>query len=220
MNRWPILAALALIVVAVPAQAAGLSGKYVEARTCDVWTGPCFANSEMNLGGKNAVLAWKVDKGSFDNVCLDGLSVVAVISASDTLGLKQTGPARAVLIVDQKADARQREALVRLARQQGGDLVRTVVAVEKAGVELDVLQCQDGGCARLKAGNAHVETRCLNAHQDRVCGNETAFYPPLSKDVHVQAAMATEASFTGKGLNATWKEADRRGAYVGSFEIR
>src|SRR5436309_3739058 len=94
---------VALVFAAGSVQAAGISGQYVEARTCDVWTGACFANAEMNLGGKHAVMAWKVDKGQLDNVKLDGLSVVAVVAASDTLGLEQTGPAKAVLIVDSKA---------------------------------------------------------------------------------------------------------------------
>src|SRR5690349_8880570 len=104
MNRWLALAVIALIVVAAPVQAAGVTGQYLESRTCDVWTGPCFANAEMNLGGKTAVLAWKVDKGTLDNVSLDGLGVVAVVAASDTLGLNQTGPAKAILIVDDKAN--------------------------------------------------------------------------------------------------------------------
>src|SRR2546430_10902564 len=99
-----ILAAFAALIVAVPLQAAGVTGQYIEARTCDVWTGPCFANAEMNLGGKHAVMGWKVDRGALDNVRLDGLSVVAVVTASDTLGLEQTGPSSAVLIVDSKAN--------------------------------------------------------------------------------------------------------------------
>src|SRR5438105_2008792 len=91
-----------------PAPAASITGQYVEARTCDVWTGPCFANAEMNLTGKHAVLGWKVDKGTLDDVRLDGLGVVAIVAASDTLGLEQTGPARALLLVDARADAAQR----------------------------------------------------------------------------------------------------------------
>ena len=220
MARWLAFAAVALVVVAAPVSAAGISGQYLEARTCDVWTGPCFANAEMNLGGKNAVLAWKVDQGALDSVRLDGLSVVAVVIASDTLGLEQTGPAKAVLIVDAKASAAQREALVRLAQKQGGELVRKVIAVETAPIDLTLCECKDGVCAHLQAGAAKVETRCLDAHHDKVCGNESAYYPPLTKSVKVQPAMAVEHSFAGKDFNATWNDTDRRGAYVGSFEVR
>ncbi len=220
MTRWFFLAALAVAFVAAPAHAAGLTGRYLEARTTDVYTGPCFANSDMNLTGKQGILAWKVDKGSLDNVALDGLGVVAVVVARDTLGLKQTGTARSVLIVDERADAAQRDALVRLAKHEAGDLLRNVVAVESAPVALDVCTCKEGGCATLKAGAARVETRCLDHAHDKVCGNETNFYPPLAADVDAQAAVVTEHSFTGKGLRETWKDDYRRGAYVGHFAIR
>jgi hypothetical protein len=219
MIRRLIPSALGFLALALPVHAEGLTGKYVEARTCDVWTGPCFANAEMNLAGKHAVLGWKVEQGSLDNVRLDGLSVVAVVAASDTLGLEQTGPAKAILIVDQRANACQRDALVRLAQQEGGKLVQNLLAVQTAPVDLDIIPCQDGGCATLRAGNARVETRCLDAHHDKVCGNESAFYPPLSKGVSARATLAVEHSFTGKAFNETWKDSQRRGAYVGSFEL-
>src|SRR5262249_45821531 len=136
MYRWLACAAVALFIVSAPVSAAGLSGLYVEARTCDIWTGPCFANSEMNLTGKNAVMGWKIDKGQFDGVKLDGLGVVAVIAASDTLGLAQTGASKAVLIVDSRANESQKAALVKLAKKQGGDLTKNVLAVESAKIDL------------------------------------------------------------------------------------
>src|SRR5437588_12413732 len=132
MVRYFAVAAFAAVIAAAPARAAGVSGQYIEARNCDVWTGPCFANAEMNLTGKHAVMAWKVDKGTVDGVRLDGLSIAAVVSASDTLGLAQTGPGKALLMIDEKASAAQRAALVRLAREQGGKLLGRVVAVDSA----------------------------------------------------------------------------------------
>ena len=211
---------LALLIPAVPVGAAGLTGRYVETRTCDVYTGPCFANAEMNLGGRNALLAWKVEQGSLDHVRLDGLSVVAVVEASDTLGLFQQGPARAVLIVDAKADAAQRDALVRLAQRQGGELLGRIISVETAPIDIIHCPCKANACTIVKAGPAHVETRCLDDRHDRHCGNESAFYPPLAQGVKAAAAMVTAHGFNGQGLNGAWKEADRRGAYVGTFEIR
>jgi hypothetical protein len=211
----------ALVLNAAPVNAAGLTGQYVEARTCDIWTAPCFANAEMNLAGKNAVMAWKVEQGALDRVDLKGLGVVAVVAASDTLGLEQTGPGKAILIVDSKADAAQRDALVRLARQQGGDLLRNVIAVQFAPIDLTLCECKDGTCAVMKAGSvARIETRCIDAEHDKACGNESAFYPPLVPSARVRAAVAVEHRFNGPGFNQTWKEADRRGAYVGTFEVR
>jgi hypothetical protein len=220
MKRLMAVAVFAAVWCAAPASAAGIKGQYIEARTCDIWTGPCFANAELNLAGKNAVLGWKVDKGEFDQVKLDGLGVVAVIAASDTLGVKQTGQSKAVLIVDSRANKEQRAALIRLAKQQGGELVANVVAVESASVDLDVCKCAEGGCGVLKAGPARIETRCLEEKHDTVCGNESAYYPPLARNVSVKPAVALEHSFNGKGVDETWNDSGRRGAYLGTFEIR
>src|ERR1700688_3032672 len=75
-----------------PAPAPGISGDYLEARTADVYTGPCFANSEMDLAGKQAVVAWHVREGAWQGVPLGGLSVVAAVRSSATLGDPVGGP--------------------------------------------------------------------------------------------------------------------------------
>jgi hypothetical protein len=223
--RQLFLAALAVALLAGAASANGgststvLRGKYVEARTCDVWTGPCFANAELSMAGKNAVVGWMIDKGSVDGVSLDGLGVVAVIAATDTLGTKQSGKGKAVLIVDRRADGKQRDALVKFARRQAGDLVGDVVAVRAESISLDCCQCKDRGCYELKAGTATIATRCLDAH-DKVCGNESAYYEPLTRGVRVEAAMTTEHAYRGRDIGARWSDANRRGAYVGTFEAR
>lgn len=216
-----IASALAVAVLSMaPLSAGEITGQYVEARTCDVWTGPCFANADFNLTGKNAVLAWKIETGALDNVRLDGLTVVAVISAHNTLGLDQKGPAQAVLIVDEKANSQQREALIRLAQTQGGQLVKHVNKVHAAPIKLDMCDCKGNVCAELDAGVARVKTRCLNAGHDKACGNETAYYPPLVQNVKAQVAGVVEHTFRGRGLGETWSDPERRGAYVGTFEIK
>lgn len=206
------------VTEAVP-ETAAVTGQYVEARNCDVWTGPCFANADFNLSGKNAVLAWKVGSGTVDGVRLDGLSVVAVVVAHNTLGLDQNGPAKAVLIVDQRADAGQRAALVRLAKHQAGSLLEHVAAVQMGTIRLDACECKNNACAEVDAGVAKVKTRCIDGDHDKVCGNETAFYPPLASGVRVVPAAAVEHVFRGTGLGQTWSDSDRRGAYVGTFRL-
>jgi hypothetical protein len=208
------------LFVAGTAFAGEITGQYVEARTCDIYTGPCFANADTGLTGRNGVVAWRIEKGSFDSVKLDGLGVVAVLSASETLGLTQSRTARSVVIVDDKATSVQREALVNFAKRQAGDLLGNVISVKSAPIDLTICACKENSCAVVKAGNVRIETRCLDKSHDRGCGNEWAYYPPLSKGVAVKAAMAIEHSFNGKEFNETWSDAERRGAYVGTFAVR
>ena len=76
------LAAASLVLMAAMAlpAAAGIRGDYVEVRSADVYTGPCFANGEVGLVGDEAILAWRIDEGDWKGIKLDGLSVVAVVS--------------------------------------------------------------------------------------------------------------------------------------------
>src|SRR5499427_10410378 len=88
-------------------------GDYVEARTADVYTGPCFANAEVGLVGNLAVFGWKINRGEWHGTSLDGLAVVAAVKARHTLGdvYESSYPVRAVVIVDSRANAEQRLAL-------------------------------------------------------------------------------------------------------------
>ena len=82
------------------AGAAGIRGDYVEARTADVFTGPCFSNAEVFIYGNQAVMAWKVTEGSWNGVDLGGLSVAAAVHGTTTFSEDQPDQARSVLIVD------------------------------------------------------------------------------------------------------------------------
>jgi hypothetical protein len=197
-----------------------IRGQYVEARTCDVFAGSCFANADTGLTGKNAVLVWKVDSGVVDGIRIDGLGVVAVVVARETLGLKQNVPGRALIIADDRATSGQRDALVSFAKSQAPQIIGEVVDVRSAKFDLIICNCNGEACATLKAGDVKVSTRCIDVDHDKACGNEETLYRPLAKGVSAKAAMATEHSFTGKGLNETWNDKGRRSAFVGSFVTR
>ena len=167
----------------------------MEARTCDVFTGSCFANADTGLTGKNGVLAWKVESGSIAGTKIDGLGVLAVVSSTDTLGLKQSGPGRAVLLVDDRATKAQREALVAFAKSQAGGLVGEVVAIYPAPFELTICHCDGEACANLKAGTVKVSTRCIDVDHD---GRQRDHTSLRWQRRSAKAAVAVEHSFTGR----------------------
>lgn len=209
----PLLAA-SLLLTAVPTMAT-VTGTYVEARTADVYTGPCFANSEVGLTGREAILVWTVDSGTLDGVALDGLSVVAVVRAEASLGDPQ-GEAlasRSLLMVDERAAPDARRALVELARDAAGEILGETLEVRPAVIESSV----EGSEARVVAGGlATLATRPLT-HQDHVCGNEFVYYPPLAEGVEAGPAATIEHSFTGDVFDATWSSPGKRSAFVGTF---
>lgn len=207
-------------LAAIPSRAA-IKGDYVEVRSADVYTAQCYANSEINLVGDQAILAWKVREGDWKGVSLAGLGVVAVVKASATLGdtLANPYPARAVLILDERAAGPQRKALEDFAKSQAGKLLANVVRVETAPIDLEVGEGDYHGSAKLRAGSlARIETRSL-CSGDHLCGNENVYYPPLTRLAHAMPAYTIEEAFGGKGLGVVWNRADKRSAFIGAFSL-
>jgi hypothetical protein len=205
-------------VAAVPGHAA-LTGDYLEARSADVYTGPCFAMSQVSLTGQEVIMAWKIKQGDWKGVSLSGLSVVAAVRANATLGdpYHTPFPAHAVLILDSRADSQQRAALEAFAESKGGRLLAHVVRIETAPIQMTVDHGNLHGVAKLVAGSyAQIETRSL-CQGDHICGNETVFYPPLVALSHSMPAFTLASSFSGPGLGEVWRDVDKRSAFVGSF---
>jgi len=216
-----ILGAVCLTALTAVFATAAITGDYIEVRSADVYTGPCFANSQVDLEGKQAILAWKVRSGELQGVNLAGLSVIAVVDAKATLGdpYHDPYPASAVLIVDQRATATERQALEAMVRSEAGKLVGHVVRVESAPIQLTVGQDSQHGSVSLQAGNlVSLRTRSL-CSGDHICGNEELYYPPLTKLTHAMPAFTVEEAFHGQGLGMVWTRADTRSAYVGSFAL-
>ena len=196
-----------------------IHGDYIEVRSCDVYTGPCFANGEMGLVGKEAILVWSVREGTWNDVALDGLSVIAVVRTDQTLGDQryQSRSGKALLIADAEADAKQRRALTDLAQTLACGLIEEVVEVKSSEIEVKVASCSKSGCASVKAGElVEVSTRCLGG-QDHICGNEETFYPPLTPVQAAAPAFTQLAAFRDDALNCTWESVGGRSAFIGRF---
>jgi hypothetical protein len=198
----------------------GIHGNYIEARTADVYTGPCFANSEVGLVGQLAIFGWQVTQGAWDGVNLDGLSVVGVVRAHHTLGdvYESAYPVKAVLIVDSRANGEQRLALQSFAKHMGGDLLQDVVRVDYQPVELNFANGDMHSMkATLTAGDlVKISTRAINGG-DQICHNEEVWYRPLNKLDHAMPAYALANQFSGEGLGTTWSSPDKRSSFIGTF---
>ena len=197
-----------------------ISGNYMEARTCDVYVAACFANSEVNLTGQEAVLAWDITQGSWKGVSLAGLKVLAVVRASATLGdtAHNPYPAKAILILDERANVAQKEALADFAQEMGGELVSDIVRVEETAISISRTDtCSEASCASLQAkGLVDITARCLQ-ESDKHCGNEVPYYPPLTNVYDAMLHATITDSFQGEGLGVKWASGGRNNLYLAKF---
>jgi len=228
-----VLCGALLVLGTSVANAAGLQGDYVEARTADVFTGPCISNAEVFISGSEAVMAWKINRGAWKGTDLSGLCVAAAVRGTTTFSEDQPDQAAAVLIVDQKASPPQREALVKMAQELGGARLRNVVAVQTARMSLKLEDHEESSADLAHSGHAmphaprasfwaaglaSVVTRPLDEN-DHFCGNEVVAYTPLSQGVKVLPAYTLGHEFKGAGLNTRWSDPNCRSSFVGHFSL-
>ena len=219
MHRAFVCTLIAFLCVPTALVGAGeVRGVYLETRTCQVYTGPCFANAETGLAGKNAIMAWKIEEGIHQGVDLSGLQVVVVVRASDTLGfrgLESPKSVQSVVLVDDRAHGPQRAALVDFARQHAGRAGEAVVRVDSEPIRMALDTATLDG--ELTAGKAVVLNTRKARPGDCICSNEAAYYPPLAKVTQFAPGVTLEGEFRGRGLGTRWSTPGDRSAYMATF---
>ena len=200
------------------ASGSAVSGDYVEARTAQVYAGGCIMGSEGEAAGREAILAWRVSRGSVDGVALDGLSVVAAATADNNLGTHSLGGApanilKSVVLVDQRANAAQREALVAMARSLAPSIVRSVVETRAVPIAFE----RSGDTVQVRAGEASLEV-VTNVPHSPNCG-ALKWFEPLARTENAEIGVTRSQEWTGTALGPRWKQVseDKRSSFVGTF---
>jgi hypothetical protein len=194
---------------------ASISGSYVEARTAEVFTGACIMNGEAATTGREALLAWKVDRGSFNGVSLNGLTVVAAVAGDANLGIREIGgdtaQTRAAVFVDERATPAQRIALVSMAKHLSKGVVDTVVEITPTPIQF----VDEGQAIRVSAKSLRLTVEKEMTH-DQTCGGKQWFHP-LSTVDGAEMGTTSENAFSGGALGTKWSEPNKRSSFFGTF---
>lgn len=194
---------------------ATVKGTYVEARTSEVFAGACVVNSEVDTAGREALLAWKVDKGTFNGVRIDGLSVVAAVAGDKNLSVHEIGGevahARAAVFVDERATEAQRRALLAMVTALSKGLASTVVETTPAAIEFV------DGMHDIRVATKTVRLSVQkHLDHDASCGNKQ-WFAPLSTVDDAELGATAENAFAGRSLGITWSDPNKRSGFVGTF---
>ena len=216
MKKLLVSVALSSVIgVTLSANRTTVTGTYVEARTAEVFAGACVVNGEVGTTGREALLAWKVDRGRFSGVSLDGLAVVAAVAADVNLGVHEIGGeaahARSALFVDARATQTQREALVAMVKALAKGVVETVVEVTPAPIEFI-----EGDHDIRVASNALRLTVEKHLDHDTSCGNKQ-WFQPLSTVDEAEMGETVENAFSSASLGAKWSDPNKRSGFFGRF---
>jgi hypothetical protein len=214
------LVSIGLVALVASPLAAGSKGSvvgdYVEARSAEVFVGGCQLGNEGEAGGRQAVMAWRVDQGRYAGVPLDGLTVVAAVSADTNLGYHELGGrrpsrVRAAVMVDERATPAQRTALVSLVRSLSRGLVSDVVEVRP----VPIVFTRDATHVSVSAGAAQLDVATHMDH-DPYCG-AMQWYTPLAAMSRSAMGVTLKVGYLGRALGTRWQQEDRKSAFYGTF---
>ncbi len=205
-------ATVAFCALSLPA-VAEVTGDYIEARSASVYGGACHYNGEFTTAGREAVLAWKISEGKVGSVDLSGLSVLAIVTGSDNLARPGT-VRRSVVLVDEKATAAQRDALVGLLNRKMGKALGTVEAVKAASITYKT----EGLQVTVTAGDAATLTA-----QKYPCSHcrmpARTWYAPFAPTQDAQVAQGTMTAFADKTLGVSWSQQESDNVFIGTFTL-
>ncbi len=126
-----------------------VSGEYFETCNCD-YLCPCITSNltqRPTYTHCEFAMLYHIDKGRFGDTALDGLSFVIVGSTPDVMG---AGNWAVGLIIDERANAQQREALTGIGSGQAGGPVSALgpLVTKMLGVEFKPIRFEKNGLAR------------------------------------------------------------------------
>jgi hypothetical protein len=189
-----------------------ITGRYVEARSASVYAGACHYGAEYTTQGREAVLAWRLDGGSFEGGALDGVEVVAAVRADANLAEPGVARTSVIYLDEDLAPERRAVALSWLQREHAAALGK-VELVRTAPVEV---AC-DGDAYRVQAGAwVRLEGRAM---PDRACCSmpSNVWYDPL---VAVDGRLVGESALFALDeptLAAKFERRAENDAFLGSL---
>lgn len=217
MRQLLVMTTIALILasgIAIATNSTTIQGEYLEARSASVYIGACHFGAEYVEGGKEATLVWNIHSGEWNNVSLEGLTVVVVISAKDNLAI-DTKSRKSVLYIDEKASPEQRAAIHDMLTTKSKDVIGDVVATKispikytKEGMKYDVAV---GKVLTLSVNRCPCSS-CTQPHQ--------IWYKPLTKINEAIVGKSEVYCYKDSCLPVNWQQGEAsNNVFVGSFSM-
>ncbi len=211
------LTAIALLLTVAGAfatQPETVQGEYLEARSVSVYVGACHYGAEYVEGGREATLIWNIRQGTWKGVSLEGLTVVAVVTAKNNLAI-DTKTRRSVLYIDERATSEQRVALTDLMTTKRGELLGEIVRTESAPIAFtkeDVKYDLRVGQVLTLSVSRYPCQNCTQPHQ--------IWYKPLEQLDTPIVGKSTSYSYQDRILSVTWNcGEDTNNVFVGNFAM-
>jgi hypothetical protein len=205
--------AISALVFSSQAENVSLRGDYVEVRTASVFAGACHYNGEVVTTGRDAMMAWNVTSGKWQNVDLSGVRAFAIVTAD--VNLSETNAARhSEIIIDSNSSATQSEAMLNALKQKYAAALGEVVTVRHAPISFD----HKDRTYSVAADDATINVEAMP--NDLCCKMPNlVWYSPLVFLENRKVGYTVKATYSGKTIATPWSRSGENSAFYGSFSL-
>ena len=217
--RKRLFAALAMIVAVSAlvfssrAENVSLRGDYVEVRTASVFAGACHFNGEVVTTGRDALMAWNVTSGKWQDVDLTGVRVMAIVSADANLA-EGNAARKSEIVIDSHASRAQALAVINALRSRYAASLGDVVAVRSAPISFE----RKGRTYAVVTNDAAINVEAMP--NDLCCKMPNlVWYTPLVGLENRKVGYTSRALYSGKIVGEPWSRSGENSAFYGSFSL-
>jgi len=217
--RKRLFAALAMIVAVSAlvfsshAENVSLRGDYVEVRTASVFAGACHFNGEVVTTGRDALMAWSVTSGKWQDVDLTGVRVMAIVSADTNLA-EGNAARKSEIVIDSHASRAQALAMLNALRSRYAASLGDIVAVRSAPISFE----RKGRTYAVVTNDAAINVEAMP--NDLCCKMPNlVWYTPLVGLENRKVGYTSRALYSGKIVGEPWSRSGENSAFYGSFSL-
>jgi len=208
-----MIVAICALVFTSLAESVSLRGDYVEVRTASVFAGACHYNGEVVTTGRDAMMAWNVTSGKWQNVDLSGVRALAIVTAD--VNLSENNAARqSELVIDSQASRAQSEAMISALKEKYSAALGNVVTIRHAPISFE----RKGRTYSVTADNASMNVEAMP--NDLCCKMPNlVWYSPLVRLENRKVGYTAKAVYSGKTISTPWSRSGENSAFYGSFSL-
>ncbi len=208
-----MIVTVSALVFSSQAENVGLRGEYVEVRTASVFAGACHYNGEVVTTGRDALMAWNVTSGKWQNVDLTGVRAMAIVNSSSNLA-EANAARQSEVIIDSTATRAQAQAMLSALKEKYASSLGQIVEVRNAPVTFE----HKDRSYTVKADDATINVEAMP--NDLCCKMPNlVWYKPLVGIENRKVGYTINASYGGRKVSDPWSRSGENSAFYGVFAL-
>ncbi|HZI62051.1 MAG TPA: DUF1326 domain-containing protein [Pyrinomonadaceae bacterium] len=213
LTALAMIVAVSALVFSSQAENVSVRGEYVEVRTASVFAGACHYNGEVVTTGRDALMAWNVTSGKWQNVDLSGVRAMAIVNSKSNLS-EPNAARQSEVIIDAAASREQAQAMLNALQEKYASSLGEIVEVRNAPIAFE----HKDRTYIVKADDATINVEAMP--NDLCCKMPNlVWYKPLVGLENRKVGYTINATYGGRKVTEPWSRSGENSAFYGLFAL-